>query len=178
MLRKAPAKSRVREHYPLKKRRTLHTEEPEPTKVAPMTAFAKSRFNEVINLKLGGCSDAFIAESLEINVSDVKSMVNKYLKELSKENEDKVLEYRELELLRLDQLLMTHWVRRSDPKIAHVILDIIDKRCKLRGVNAPEIVINKSVGKKDEYDELSDADLDRIIMQRLGGVVEQEEETK
>lgn len=93
-------------------------------------------------MRLKGHSYAEIAKKLGITVA----MANIYIKEglavIKDECSEKVEEMRQLELERLDNLLLAHWPNRSLPRHADIILKLQERRAKLAGLDIPQTDLN------------------------------------
>ena len=101
------------------------------------TATAEARRLQALDLRLAGASYRQIGATL--GVSHVQAMrdVSKMVSEYASEPADEV---RNAELARLDKLMLAHWPQatRGDIKSTTMVLQIMDRRARLLGLDAPQ----------------------------------------
>jgi len=101
--------------------------------------FLKARQHEeqALELRLGGASYAMIGEALGMTAGGAFKAVDRALTRQAAETDEKAEKLREIEVARLDRLLMAQWpgVKRGDEKAARVALQISKRRSELLGLD-------------------------------------------
>lgn len=103
------------------------------------SGLAMKRRIEALDLRIAGATYQQIADRFNITKQSAHGLVQKALTDRAGETTEAV---RELELSRLDKLLMS-WLPRAisgDEKAAGVVLSIMDRRSKYLGLDAPRKV--------------------------------------
>lgn len=101
------------------------------------TADHKEQVRKALELRKAGATYDQIAASLGLaDRSGAYRMVQGAIKEITREPAEDVLT---LELERLDALMVAHWAKaKTDIKSAHVVLQILDRRARYMGLDAPK----------------------------------------
>lgn len=97
---------------------------------------AAARDTDAVKLRVAGATFQQIADQLGyVDKSHASQAVKRCLKKAAREATQEMFE---LELQRLEDLQVTYWVqaRAGDKKAAELCLKIIDRRCKLLGLDA------------------------------------------
>jgi hypothetical protein len=101
------------------------------------TGKSEARALKALDLRLAGASYRQIGVTLKVShvqaYRDVTGMLHQYASEPA----EKV---REVELGRLDRLLLAHWEKatKGDGEATRLVLSIMDRRAKLLGLDAPQ----------------------------------------
>lgn len=96
--------------------------------------------DQALQLRQAGASYRAIADKLGVSLGQAHSYVSEALAALAAENRDKTVELRQLELERLDRMMLAIWplVVRGDLKSMNTALKIVAQRAKLLGLEAPQ----------------------------------------
>jgi hypothetical protein len=100
---------------------------------------AAERRQKALDLRKGGASYRAIAKTTDVSVAQAWDDVNGGLLELADQEQEKVKVLRQLEVERLDSLLLAHWTKamKGDVFSSGIILRISDRRAKLLGLDKP-----------------------------------------
>lgn len=118
----------------------------------PDPLVVKERERQVVKLTLAGASTGDIARALSLAESTVRRIRKQALEARAREaTPADVDELRALELARLDELQAAHWTaaRAGNTRSARVVLNCIDRRCKLLGLDAPIQIAGTLVSELD-----------------------------
>lgn len=88
------------------------------------------------DLRIEGYSPREIAKALDVTEQRIYQLIREYGADLSKYTEASKEEFRTMELARLDKLLVSHWKFREFTKNATVILNILERKHKLLGIES------------------------------------------
>lgn len=105
----------------------------------PNDAVTQERRLQALDLRKAGASFRAIGAQLNISHEQARTDVMQSLQELAHEQREKTQEYRQLELERLDRMLMAIWTQaaKGDLQAVDRALKISDRRAKLLGLDAP-----------------------------------------
>ncbi len=106
----------------------------------PKDINSRERMNLALSLRKAGATlDAISQQCGYGSRSSAHKAIKRAMAELPREN---ALELRELEVMRLDELLLSYWQRaKKDINAAHLVLKIAEQRAKLLGLFAtPESI--------------------------------------
>jgi hypothetical protein len=98
---------------------------------------ALQREQQAIRLRLSGATFQAIADHLKISRKGAWKIVMRSMDRARKDSAEQAEQVKELELARLDALLLAHWTDRARTKNAEVILRIMERRARLLGLDAP-----------------------------------------
>lgn len=120
----------------------------------PRRLIALKNETTIMQLRMAGANYHEIGEKLGITYNQAYLTVRRSLARLAKENAETAGEIRDLEAARYDRLMVSWWPRalgssskEPDPKAAQIVMDIIQRRCKLFGADAPnKIALTESDG--------------------------------
>jgi len=105
---------------------------------------AAARRIDALNMRKAGASYRAIGRKLNISEAQAFRDVKTCLEDLAVEQEQSALELRQMELERLDAMLLANWSRAignenvpADLKAQDRILRIMERRAKLLGLDAP-----------------------------------------
>lgn len=90
---------------------------------------------QCLDLRVQGASYAEIGDTLGIPMQTAYEHCRRGNRFLREEIAEKADEMRQIELARLDGVLMSHWANRANPRHADVIIKLIDQRARLAGLN-------------------------------------------
>lgn len=100
-----------------------------------------ARRAQAIQMRLAGLTYDVIAQRLKYSsrqaaAKDIERALAVALRDANRSAE----EFREVELMRLDRLQAAAWAKavQGDPRAIHACLQVIDRRCKLLGLDAPQ----------------------------------------
>lgn len=93
--------------------------------------------DQILALKVKGLSMRAIAAQVERSPARVCQILAKCLDDMHAKNLETTQHMVQLELQRLDRLLLSHWHRRRTPDHASVILKVMERRAKLAGLDKP-----------------------------------------
>lgn len=110
---------------------TTH-QEAHPEKVLTETLRQKA-----LELRIAGASYRQIATTLQIATSTAHDYVTGGVADLQEHNLVLTGEYRQIELARLDALLLALWPKRAEPRYHDSILRNMERRARLLGLDAP-----------------------------------------
>ena len=91
-------------------------------------------------MRIAGASYEMIGQKLGFSRQYAHKLISGHLQQLAAENRDSFTELQELELGRLDRLLLGVWnaAISGDPQSIDRTLKIMERRSKLLGLDAPE----------------------------------------
>ncbi len=106
-------------------------------------AARREKQRRALELRKGGATYEQIATALKMpgGKSGARKLVARAIQDIIAEPAADVLA---LELERLDALLMAHWEQRGDPRSARIILDLMARRARYLGLDAPARVVAMS----------------------------------
>lgn len=122
------------------------------------------RILQCFQLRKGGASYRNIAQNLHIAESDACNYVLDEMRRLNEQVQEAALEHRQMQLERLNDMLMSYWPRRADTKFGQMILNLMNKMDSLLGIESQKIDLTV---KKNEYESLTPEELDNFLMSRL-----------
>jgi len=98
---------------------------------------------QALDLRRRGLSYRAIGLKLGVSHVQIRTDVERVLRQLADENKDKADEIRQLELERLDAVYesLDSWVSSGNPAAANAYLKAMERRAKLQGLDAPVHVI-------------------------------------
>lgn len=103
----------------------------------PALSVAEKR-QTAVDLRLMGHSLDDIGRAIDLSVARVSQLISEALADLAAVNAVSAGELREMELARLDRLLVQHWGKRADIKSSELILKILERRHKLSGIEVQQ----------------------------------------
>ena len=102
-----------------------------------VNAKTQARRLQALDLRLAGASYRQIAQQLGVDVALAYRDVAKMIAEYASEPAGQV---RKAEVARLDKLMLAHWSEaiKGDYKATQMVLQIMDRRARLLGLDAPQ----------------------------------------
>ena len=102
-----------------------------------VSAEADARRLKALDLRLAGASYRQIGAQLGVSHTQASKDVKAMLREMATEP---AAEVRQQELTRLDKLMLAHWPTaiRGDIRATTMVLQIMDRRARLLGLDAPQ----------------------------------------
>ena len=90
---------------------------------------------QAVDMRLGGASYRQISKALGVPLATTHRHVQRMLTEYA----ETATQLRDMEVARLDRLLMGHWTKAigGDVNATRTVLSIMDRRAKLLGLDAP-----------------------------------------
>lgn len=132
-----------KEHHESKKTNTGKLGRNSPTH--PRRLKAADNENRALELRMAGANYHQIADQIGTTYSLAYNTVRRALERIARENTAMADKVRDLEAARYDRLMASWWPRAlgsaskaPDPKAAAIVMDIIHRRCKLFGADAPK----------------------------------------
>jgi DNA-binding CsgD family transcriptional regulator len=94
---------------------------------------------QALDLRKSGASFRVIGQQLSISHETARTYVHEALRDLADKQMELAAEYRQLELERLDRLMLAVWgnATKGDVGSINAALKISDRRAKLLGLDAP-----------------------------------------
>lgn len=92
---------------------------------------------QALELRMGGATFRQIAQALKIDVSTAHDYVTTALAEVKEHSFELAQDVRDMDLARLDAMLLALWPKRKEPRAADTLLRILERRAKLTGADAP-----------------------------------------
>jgi hypothetical protein len=119
--------------------------DPEPGKRTIARARQAKLERQVTQMRLAGATFGQIAETLKVSVATVKRAFDRAMARSSRLNESNAELMREMELQRLDALILAHYGRATDRqspvfRSADIVLSAMKMRQELLGLKAPQKV--------------------------------------
>lgn len=90
-------------------------------------------------LRKGGAAYHIIAQNLGITEATAQKNVTSEMRRLRERIREESLDHLQLQLERLNELLMSYWPRRADPKFGAMILSVMNKMDALLGIQSEKI---------------------------------------
>ena len=156
---------------------TYQTDNPRPPRKSALAKVRKAELVDVIiDERLSGLTLDRIGRAHGISEARVSQIITEHL---AKTNERALYNGEQLlqvELARLNELIVAHWVNRKDPRHAQVILTFLERRHKLLGLDAAiktDLTLRPAMtllGSQLDLSKLNDEQLGwlEIIMQVAG----------
>ena len=103
---------------------------------------------KAFELRKGGASYRQIGRALGVSEKTAHGDVITRLRELARIEEHVAADVRQLEVERLDALLMGHWgaATSGDERASRVVLSVLERRARLLGLDAPAKVDERVAG--------------------------------
>jgi len=110
------------------------------TKNSARRALAASRTRQALELRMAGATYERIASALGISKSAAHKAVARGMESLRENNAQTGDQLRDIELARLDRMLVGLWqqARNGDAQAVDRVLKIMERRAKLVGLEAPQ----------------------------------------
>lgn len=100
------------------------------------TAVREVRISEIVKHRIAGMAEVDIGERLGISQPKVSRMLTDYFQKLHAETLTNLDVIRQIELSRLNTLLITHWRLRTNVGSAKIVLQINERISSLLGLDA------------------------------------------
>ncbi len=106
---------------------------------SPQKVKAAERRRQAVALRLSGATYQQIGDKLGVTSSAAHLQVKQELETRAKQSEGKIVELRQIELARVDRVLLAIWdkVLKSDYKAIDKFVKLSERRAKLLGLDAP-----------------------------------------
>ncbi len=136
-----------------------------PQKNSARSISAAEKKEKAIRLRLGGLSFAEIGRQLGVSRTMAFKYINSELKELAAKATHSAEQLRQMELLRLDKLTTSLWLKAAGGDVYAIdrVLKIMERRAKLTGIDGPQKVAPVMPGGDDPYQNMSTEDLNAAI---------------
>lgn len=122
-----------------------------------------------IALREGGMSYRAIGEALGVSKQMAHRHVRRALEDVTAKTRDSAERVRQLELLRLDALVRSHWAKRGEVDHARLLLSVSARRARLEGLDAPDRVEATGAGGAPLHPvpEPAELDLEKLSVTEL-----------
>jgi hypothetical protein len=121
-----------------------------------------------LQLRKGGATYANIARNLGIDEMTAHQYVIEEIRRVKKEQQEIARDHRQLQLERLNELLLSYWSRRADARAGGMILAIMNKQDSLLGITSEKIDLNVGVS---AIEKLTESELDVTIARMIPSIV-------
>ena len=111
-----------------------------PSKTGPKRIRNREQVQKALDLRKAGATYAEIASTLKLSRTRSYELVKEGLAELGDVLKETANSVRELELGRLDALILIHWPQRKLWRSSEIILRVMERRARLLGLDAPQKV--------------------------------------
>lgn len=98
---------------------------------------AAERRKKSWEMRVGGARLQQIADAFGVSIGTAQEDIRVMLKEYREHYAEKAEEAASLDLQRLDELILTYWENRHEPKCGNLLLKLLEQRGKIHGYNAP-----------------------------------------
>ena len=101
---------------------------------------AEVRRHEALKLRMAGYTYELISQQLGVSVKTAHQDIRRVLRNRAKETSKDADALLELELARIDELLLTYWPKAKigDAESARIVLSALKRRVDLLGLEAPK----------------------------------------
>lgn len=106
-------------------------------KAAPKTVTSRERQAQAVELRKAGASYRQIAKTLSITGGRAHQLVTRALDEINTRSVENAEALKRMELERLDEIQVSLWAARANPRVADSLLRVVEQRAKLLGLYAP-----------------------------------------
>jgi hypothetical protein len=118
-------------------------------KVNKRSIMNRVQMRRALDLRSMGASYQKIGQGMAISKTRAYQLVMAGFFELDADLKDTAASLRELELLRLDAIVLAHWPARANPRNAEILIRVSERRARLLGLDAPHrVAATTSVGKE------------------------------
>lgn len=93
---------------------------------------------QALELRLAGANYEEIGTALGLGKTQAWRLVHGALQSAKKKIAEDVEKVRDIEVRRLDALLVSLWPKKADPQTAATILKLMERRSRLLGLDAPD----------------------------------------
>jgi len=122
-------------------------------KAKPKDIALMQRNARALKLRVAGKSYAEIGEELGLRTTYAAELIAKEIDRTAKASFETAMKVRDLEVLRLDEMLAALWEQKADARTVDTILKIMERRSKLLGLDATSQVELRLTGLELETDE-------------------------
>ena len=116
-----------------------------------------------LQLRKGGASYRNIGKTIGVNEVTARNYVVEEMRRLSAEIQEEVVEHRQLQLERVNDMIMAYWPRRADPKYGAMIASLMQRQDQLLGMEAQKIDLNVT---KSEFAHYSTEELEEFLAKK------------
>jgi hypothetical protein len=97
----------------------------------------REQVQKALDLRTAGGSYDAIGKQMGVSKTRAYQLVMEGLAELETDIKETAGKVRELELRRLDAIVLAHWTARQNPRSAEILLKASNRRSELLGLDAP-----------------------------------------
>lgn len=108
---------------------------PSNQEASPETVAAEANREKALELRISGATYREIAKELGVSVGSAHAYVTDGLEELRNANAESTEKVRQMEIARLDAILVKLWPKREKPRVADTILRVSKRRSELLGLD-------------------------------------------
>ena len=116
-----------------------------------------------LQLRKGGASYRNIGKTIGTSETTARTYVVEEMRRLTTEIQEEAVEHRQMQLERLNDMLMSYWPRRADPKFGAMIANLMQRQDQLLGIEAQKIDLNVT---KSEFAHLSTEELEAFLAKK------------
>ncbi len=120
-----------------------------------------------IQLRKGGASYRNIGQNLGISEKTAAKYVKEEMERLTEEVQEAARAHRQLQLERLNEMMLGYWPRRGDPKYGAMIMACMAKQDQLLGIAAEKIDLTVT---QNDFEKMSNDDLDKFLAQKMAAL--------
>jgi predicted transcriptional regulator len=122
---------------------------------------------QAVMLRKAGATYTNIAKNIGVDESTANRYVLDEMRRLNEEIQEGVKEHRQMQLERLNDMLLGYWPRRADPKFGGMILACMNKMDNLLGIVSEKIDLNIA---QTTVEKLSEAELDKFLASKMSAL--------
>jgi DNA-binding CsgD family transcriptional regulator len=126
------------------------------------------RVYQVMLLRKGGASYASIAHSLGCSEREAAAIVRREMDRVYAHIQEQASSHRQLQLERLNDMLLAQWAGRNDPRRAATLLAIMDRMDHLLGIASERLEVVDP--RKNPFDSKPTEEIDAFLYSRLEGL--------
>jgi hypothetical protein len=117
-----------------------------------------------IQLRKGGASYSDIARAIGVTEYQARTNVVEEMKRLNTDIQEEALEHRQLQLERINAMILDYWPKKSNVREGAMILALMNKQDDLLGIIAQNINLKVT---PSTIQKMSDADLDEFLRRNV-----------
>lgn len=128
---------------------------------------AMHRVLNCLQLRKGGASYRNIAQNLNISEVTARKNVVDEMRRITEDVQEAAKEHRQLQLERLNELLLAYWPRRSDPRVGALIMGVMAKQDALLGIVAEKIDLTVY---QNEFEKMPTDALEAFLAKKMAAL--------
>ena len=120
-----------------------------------------------VTLRKSGMTYQEIGDTIGQTKQTAFNLVASAMREMQDGLQEAVTEHRQLQMERLNSMLVGYWPRRHDPKYGAMILGIMQRQDQLLGMVVEKVELNV---RQERLTKMSDEELDAYLAEKTGAV--------